>query len=309
MALAKVTGYPDYSSAGENKFVGAVWSGKLLQKFYEATVLDSIANTDYEGEILEQGDLVYIRTTPDITIKNYVKGQALDYENPDSPAIDLLIDSGKYFAFTCDDVDRWQSDIELLNVWAKDASEQIKVAIDREVLASVYGDVHEDNAGSQAGAISADINLGELGAPAQVTKTSVLDYIVDCATVLDEQNVPNSDRWIVIPAWFAGMIKKSELKDASLSNDNTSILRNGRLGIIDRFTVYASNNLYTQTDGADTAYNILFGHKQALTFALQITKVETLRAESTFGHLVRGLIVYGYKVIKPKAIGLLYACR
>ncbi|KJR40733.1 hypothetical protein MCHI_003377 [Candidatus Magnetoovum chiemensis] len=281
----------------------------MNQKFYEATVLNSIANTNFEGEIKEQGDLIYIRTIPDVTIRDYVKGQTIDYERPQSSAVDLLIDKGKYYAFTCDDIDKWQADISLFETWSIDASEQIKVVIDTEVLADIYDDAHADNKGAAAGAISKDIDLGTTGAPVQITKDNVIDYIVDCSTVLDEQNIPDTDRWIVIPAWLSGMIKKSELKDASMTNDNESILRNGRIGIIDRFTVFASNNIHSVTDGADTAYYVMFGHRSALTFASQITKVETLRAESTFGDLVRGLIVYGYKTLKPDAIGALYSYR
>ncbi|KJJ84692.1 hypothetical protein OMAG_001441 [Candidatus Omnitrophus magneticus] len=206
-------------------------------------------------------------------------------------------------------MDRWQADVDLVSLWSEDASEQIKVVIDAQVLGDVYKSAHASNKGATAGVISSNLNLGANSSPVQVTKTNVLDYIVDCSTVLDEQNIPESNRWMVIPAWMAGMIKKSELKDASITNDSVSILRNGRIGVVDRFAIYASNNLSSVTDGSETAYNILFGHKSALTFASQITNVETLRAESTFGDLVRGLIVYGYKVAKPESLGLFYAYR
>lgn len=97
------------------------------------------------------------------------------------------------------------------------------------------------------------------------------------------------------------------LKDASLSGDGTSIMRNGRLGMIDRFTLYSSNLLSTYS--ADSATRILFGHPYAVTFASQVTKMEDLRAESTFGTIVRGLNVYGYKTVKDTGLGLLYATK
>ncbi|MBF0345268.1 MAG: hypothetical protein HQL06_13695 [Nitrospirae bacterium] len=310
MALAKASGYPDYGSGSQSKFIKAIWSGKLLAKYYATSVITDISNTSYEGDIKEQGDLVYIRAVPDITIRNYVKGQKLEYDNPDaSPVVDLLIDRGKYFAFTCDDVDRWQSDLDLLDLWSSDAAEQLKVVIDAEVLNSIPSQAHTSNKGDKAGKISGAIDLGKSGAPVQITKSNVLDYIVDCASVLDEQNIPETDRWLVIPAWLSGMIKKSDLKDAALTNDSVSILRNGRIGTIDRFDVYSSNHISSVTDSGDTAHYILFGHRSALTFASQIIRVETLRAESTFGDLVRGLHVYGYKVIKPEGFGVLYAKR
>jgi hypothetical protein len=105
---------------------------------------------------------------------------------------------------------------------------------------------------------------------------------------------------------MAGMIKKSDLKDASLAGDSTSILRNGRLGMIDRFTLYISHNLNSVTDGGNKCFNIVAGTKMGLTFASQMTEMESLRAESTFGNIIRGLQVYGFKVVKPEALALGY---
>jgi hypothetical protein len=285
----------------------------LLEKFYKATVWTAISNTDYEGEIKDQGDKVIIRTIPSIAINPYQKGQKLVYERPESIATELLIDKGNYFAFTCDDVDAYQADLRLMNMFSQDAAEQQKIYVDSQVLtACTYGTAgtfpgSANNAGATAGVVTSSFNLGASGSPVQITKTNVLEYIVDCMTVLDEQNVPESGRWMVIPHWFANLIQKSDLKDASLTGDGTSIMRNGRLGIIANCTLYKSNNLYSAADGSFTAYWIPFGTNHAITFASQFTKMETLRAESTFGDLVRGLHVYGYKVIKTEAIGLLYA--
>jgi hypothetical protein len=117
-------------------------------------------------------------------------------------------------------------------------------------------------------------------------------------TVLDEANAPESDRFIVIPAKMANLIKKSELKDASLTGDSMSVMRNGRLGMIDRFTLYVSHNLYVSSG----KYNIIAGHKMGFTFASQMTNMETIRSESTFGNIIRGLQVYGYKVTKGEAL-------
>ncbi|HKJ72978.1 MAG TPA: hypothetical protein VKA19_02585, partial [Alphaproteobacteria bacterium] len=114
-----------------------------------------------------------------------------------------------------------------------------------------------------------------------IDKTNVLDFIADLGSVLDEQNVPESDRWLVAPPWFTNLIKKSDLKDASLSGDNTSIMRNGRLGMIDRFTIYQSNLMAKTTDGSYSVTNMIAGHKSALTFASQLLNNETLRGEST----------------------------
>jgi hypothetical protein len=126
---------------------------------------------------------------------------------------------------------------------------------------------------------------------------------------MDEQNLPEESRWAVIPPWFAGMIKKSDLKDASLAGDGTSIMRNGRIGMIDRLTIYVSNLLHDQADSGYTTYDAIAGHKAAISWASQMTKMESLRAESTFGTLVRGLNVYGYKVLKSEALCWMYIAR
>jgi hypothetical protein len=284
-----------------------IWSGKLLVKFYEASVIPAISNTEYEGDIKDFGDQVNIRSTPDITISNYVKHGTLAVQKP-LPAITLLeINKGKYWNFIADDVDYKQSNYAFVDDWTRDASEQVKISVDTDILAAINSDASADNVNDTAGVRSGSINMGKTGTPVTLSKSNVLDYLVDAGTVLDEQDVPESDRWMVLPPWACGLIKQSDLRDASLSGDNTSILRNGRLGMIDRFTLYNSNLLETVTDGANTVTNILFGHKSALTFAGQFVKNENLRAESHFGTLYRGLKVYGYKVIKPEALGVLYA--
>jgi len=295
MALPVAGGHPQLSGI---TIPNAIWSGKLLVKFYEATVLGEIANTEYEGEIANQGDKVIIRTTPTITIRDYSKGGTLQTERPEPDTVELVIDKGKYWQLVADDVDKFQSDYNYIDDWTRDASEQLKITIDTQVLGTIYADAHASNAGNTAGVVSSSYDLGSTGTPFVLDKTNILDYIVNLGSVLDEQNVPESDRWLTLPVWACGMIKKSDLKDASLSGDSTSIMRNGRIGMIDRFMIYRSNLLNTAGGNTD----IIAGHKSGLTFASQMLNSETLRAESTFGTLVRGLQVYGYKVIKPEAI-------
>ena len=294
MSFPVAGGRPNYSG----NFIPEIWSGKLIQNFYDATVLAAISNTDYEGEIRQYGDTVNIRTTPEITIKTYVKGQTLSVENPEKAKLQLLIDKGEYFACVEDDVDKVQSDINLMDTWSKDASERMKIKIDQRVLTDVLPDISSVNKGNTAGRITANIDLGSTGTPVAITKTNVLEYIVDMGTVLDEANCPETDRFLVIPAKMAGFIKKSDLKDASITGDSMSVIRNGRLGMIDRFTVYMSHNLSVSSG----KFSLIAGHKMGFTFASQMTNMETIRSESTFGNIVRGLQVYGYKVVKPEAL-------
>jgi len=295
MAFATSSGHPQYTG----NFIPEIWSGKLIENFYDATVLSAISNTDYEGEIRNMGDTVNIRTTPEITIQTYVKGQTLSVENPDKAKLQLVIDKGEYFACVEDDVDQVQTDMNLMDMWSKDASERMKIKIDQRVLADILTDVSAKNKGTAAGAISGNIGLGATGSPVSLTKTNVIEKIVDMGTVLDEANCPEQNRFLVIPAKMAGLIKQSDLKDASITGDGSTPLRNGRLGMIDRFTVYVSHNLVKDSNDD---FSVIAGHTMGFTFASQMTNMETIRSETTFGNIIRGLQVYGYKVVKPEAL-------
>lgn len=283
--------HPDYSG----KLIPQLWSRKLLERFYDATVLNAISNTDYEGEIKNYGDTVIVNKIPNITINNYRMGDNLNVERPVATTDSLLIDQGKYWSFIMDDVADAQAMIDMVPRWAENASEQMKITVDTDVLAYLVGKADAANRGAAAGRLSANINLGIAATPVSLTKDNIIDYIVDLGTVLDEQNVPETGRKLVIPAWMAGLIKKSDLRDASLSGDSVSIARNGRIGMIDRFEIYVSN-LLPKTGANHYVFAI---HPKALSFATQLTKTESLRAESTFGNIMRGLLVYGRKVFQP----------
>lgn len=373
-----ISGAPYAGSSANPAFTGifipAIWAGKFIEKFYDATVLGAIASTDYEGEIKNFGDTINIRTHPAITISSYSVDQALAVQRPSSNLVTLSINTGAYFNTVLDDVMEIQADVDLLSVWADNASEQMKVFVDTAVLAiSSIGNLAAGaasliltgglgvNMGNAAGRLSASLNLGVstnstifvaaakfFGAPLflgransatgsgtvyGVTPTAgsglnvasyrgILDFIIDAGLVLDEQRCPETGRWIVLPAWAAALIKRSAFQQAYLTGDSVSIARNGRLGMIDRFTVYVSNLLPvgigagSGTAGATSAaaaalgatlaageYAVYFGHAMGLSFASQLTKVETLRSESTFGTLMRGLQVWGFAVINPTLIG------
>jgi N4-gp56 family major capsid protein len=281
----------------------------LQVKFYKSTVLGEITNNDWEGEIKNQGDTVHIRSIPTITISDYEKGDNLTNQVPESTPIELQISKGKYFSVIVDDVDEVQADVRLMDIFTNDAGEQMKISIDGDVLNNVAADAAAANKGDAAGAISGDIDLGKAGAPLEVDKDNVLDVILDAGQVLDEQNVPEDGRWMVIAPWFASLLKKSDLRQAYLTGDDVSPIRNGKIGMVDRFTLFVTNNLTKVTTDGDNAYHFLAGTRDAISFASQITNVETLRAQTTFGNIVRGLNVYGYKVVKPEALVDVYAAK
>lgn len=305
MAYPNSPGQPTYSGV----FIPEIWSTKMIEKYYDSTVLSVISNTDYEGEIRNQGDKVIIRTHPTLEIHDYNIGQSLINQRPVGGKIELLIDKGFYWSSIIDDVVAKQQDIDQMNDWAMDAAEQMKIKLDTRVLGSIVPDIAAENKGATAGRISGNINLGATGTPLVTTKDTILETILNLGQVLDEQNAPESGRWLLLPYWCTTMLKLSDIKDASLTADGTSPLRNGRVGMIDRFTVYNSNLLPYDTDGLATPFSIMAGTTAGLTFATQLTKTESLRAESTFGEIMRGLMVYGHKVVKPEALATAYVSK
>ena len=292
-------------------FIPEIWSGKLVEKFYASTVLSAISNTDYEGEIKNQGDRVKIRTKPTITINNYLADGLLALQRPSGNSLELYIGTGKYFNTILDDVMDVQSDLNNLSIWSDDAAQQLKIVVDTDVLGGILHNMNAANRGTSAGLISGNINLGVSGTPLTLVPRSpstgqveILDAILRMGQCMDEQNIPEEGRWVVIPAWAAAQLKFSDLRQAYLTGDSISVMRNGRLGMVDRFTLYCSNLLPSGVAGGLLAGEsaIYAGHAHGLTFASQVTKMETLRSEMTFGTILRGLQVYGYQIVDGTAL-------
>ena len=284
------------SSANDTtKYIPTLYAGKLLVKFYETSILGDIANTDYEGEIRNQGDAVIIRKLPTISINTHEKGLKLTHANPTVDSVTLEINKGKYWAFVTDDVDDIQTDIKnWISEWTQDAAYELRNAVEQDVIQNIAG--------------SATTTKGSSGSPlyAAAATVDLVDHMIDCASDLDALNVPDDSRFFLLPPSLVGIIKKGDMGDANKSGDSVSIKRNGQVGMIDRFTIYRTNNLTKVTNGgggANTVFTCLFGHKAATTFATQLLKNEMIPNPDGFGMLHRGLQVYGYKVVKPEALG------
>lgn len=305
-------------------FIPAVWSAKLNAKFYAASIYGEIANTDWQGEVSSMGDKVYINTAPTLTVSNYVAGTNLNYQVPTPDMQELLIDKGKYFAFQINDVLEYQAKPNLMDMFSTDAAEQMRIAVDSTVIYNTFSGAAAANKGATAGVKSAGYNLGTDASPIVLTKDNVVQKVLEMASVLDEQNIPDSDRWLVIDPATRALLFQSELAKAYSTGDATSPVRNGKIGAIDRFTIYLSNQLpraiagtatpWLSGDGTENSVTstgtvtkrraLIAGHKSALTFASQITKMEQVRNPNDFGDFVRSLNVYGYKVVNGDAMTL-----
>jgi hypothetical protein len=269
-------------AAGEQHFIPEVFSKKLQAKFYAQTVLSEVTTNEYEGEISGLGNKVNIRAVPAVSVADYTG--SLSYADVTSSTIELNIDKAKSYAFKVDDILREQADIDFMNEASKDAAQNMKIAIEQDVFANVA-----------AGSSLTDVNA----TPSNVTTSNVLGFILEAGQNLDENNIPEEDRFMIINPAVASVLKQSELRQAYLTGDSVSPLRNGFIGMVDRFRMYVSNNLSTSA-GVSSG---LYGHPKAIAYASQFTNTESVRLESSFGDGVRGLAVYGYKVVLPTAIG------
>jgi len=300
--------------AASGTFIPTIWSGKLNVKFYSTTVFGEIANTSYEGDIKNLGDKVIINNVPSITINDYSVGQTLSYEVPAPSKVELNISMAKYFGVNVSDIIEYQSQPKLMDMFTNDAAKQMSIAIDSDILKMSMDTGAAANKGATAGAKSGAYNLGSPTAPLTLSASNIVNTVTALSSVLDEQNVPDTDRFLVISPQVRNVLMASDLRQAYLTGDSQSILRNGKIGTIDRFTIYVSNLLPTAAAGKDFSgansagalarKPILAGHKSAITFASQIAKVESLPNPGDFGTLVRGLNIYGYNTIKPEALAI-----
>jgi hypothetical protein len=310
---------PSYSGA----FIPTLWSGKLLAKFYQNTILSEVTNTDYEGELKNQGDTIRIRLAPSISISDYTAGQSLSYEVPTPIFQDMQVNKGKYFGVQVNDVLAYQSDMNLMNMFTEDAAKQLKISIENEVFFNSF--VTEGpalkNMGATAGAISSSYNLGTDVSPIdQANAANILNAILRMSSTLDEQNVPEDGRFLIITPYDRHLLMQSNIAQAYFTGDQSSTIRTGKIGMLDRFTVYVSNLLPRGAAGkalvpglSDPATGaavtnakarrlMVAGTKHASSFAMTVNKTEPLRNQTDFGDIVRGLAVYGRKVVKPEAL-------
>jgi len=194
-------------------------------------------------------------------------------------------------------------------MFSNDASERLRIATDKEMLTYMSTGAAATNAGATAGALSANINLGIVGTSGvPITATNAVDYIVYMNQVLDEADQASEGRFLVLPAWYCALLKLGDLRRADVSGDGTGVIRSGLIGQVDRTMIYQSNNLMHETKVGQEVFYAIAGVKEATSFAMQISKTDTLQIPDSFGEYWRTLFVYGRKVVQPTglAVGAFY---
>lgn len=277
-----------------NNFIPEVWSARILQNLQKRLVFGqpTVMNMDYEGDISDQGDTVRIHAIGPITVSDYTKNT--DHAVPETlqdSATALLIDRAKMFNFQVDDIDRMQQKPKVMDEAMREAAYALANESDGYV-AGLFTDIDTGNfVGTEASPKTG------------YTAANVYEYLVDLKVILDEDNVPEDGRFVIVPPFVHGYL----LKDARFVSAGTvqtdQVLRNGAVGRAAGFDILLSNNVKFTT--VTTKYKCIAGHRIAWTMANQISKMEAFRPERRFADAMKGLHLYGSKVIRPSALACL----
>lgn len=279
-----------------DNFIPQIWSAELLVSLKKSLVYgqEGVVNRDYQGEITGYGDTVKINSIGAITIGDYTKNQDMNAPETLSGAqTTLVIDQAKYFNFQVDDIDKAQQNPKVMQQAMIEAAYALRNAADQYIASRMY-----------QGALSSAL-IGDDTTPVVPTKNDAYEYLVDLSTKLDEHDVPEEGRWVILPPWFYGLLEKdARFTHATAAGDD--VIRNGVIGRAAGFTVMKSNNV-PNTDGQK--YKIIAGHRIAFSYAEQINDVEAYRPERRFADAVKGLHLYGGKLVRPEGIAVLTANR
>jgi hypothetical protein len=279
-----------------DNFIKEVWANELLVNLNKAHVYGAanVVNRDYEGEITAGGDTVRINSIGRVTIGDYTKNTDISApETLTDAQATLTIDKQKYFNFQIDDIDRAQQNPKVMARAMSEAAYGLRDAVDQSI-AALYTD-----------AASANL-IGSTGSPKTDLATASVpyNYLVDLGVLLDNANVPNDGRFAVIPPWFEGYLLKDSRFVGNGTQANVDVLTNGSIGRAAGFNLFKSNNV---PNAAAIKYRVVAGHPMAWSYASQITSIEAYRPQARFADAVKGLLVYGCKVVRPDALAVLTA--
>ncbi|NNV04630.1 phage capsid protein [Brevibacillus sp. MCWH] len=281
-----------------NNFIPTIWSARLLQNLQKTLVYGQAAviNRDYEGEIRAYGDTVKINNIGRISVGDYTKNTNMpDPETLTDETRTLVIDQAKFFNFQVDDVDKIQQNPKLMDEAMREAAYALRNAAD-QFIASHYTDAYHQ--------------IGNDATPVEPTKNDAYEYLVDLSVKLDEADIPEQGRFVIVPPWYEGLMLKDDrfVKTGSLPAEDRLV--NGVIGRAAGFLVLKSNNVPKVTgQGVVENYKIIAGHNIAWSFAEQVNQVEAYRPEKRFADAVKGLHLYGARVTRPGALAVLSAKR
>ena len=297
------------SVAGQTNsfFLPSIYSKKVLNFFRKSSVVEAITNTDYSGEITAYGDSVKIIKEPVISVSDYTRGSDTTATKLTDQETSLVVDSAKAFKFIVDDIETKMSHVNFKEVASSAAAYALKDSYDAAVIATMFAGLSAASPNHILGAdsatdLAAGVFDGSGAADLGQSETDPLDLMARMARLLDEQNVPEEGRWFVASPDFYEVLGQSSSKLLNVDfNAGQGSIRNGLVssGKLRGFDMYKSNNIAATTNAAGKC---LAGHISSTATAQTIISTEVLRDPSSFGDIVRGLHVYGAKVLRDEAI-------
>lgn len=269
-------------------FIPTVWAARLLQALQKSLVYaqDGVVNRDYEGEIKNYGDSVKIGTIGDITIGDYEKDTEISVQVLEDADQMLAIDRKKYYNFIVDDLDKAQQNVDTISTAMQNAAYKLKDYADQWVAGHyVYA--------------TTDTGVGDDTTPLHALADGVAyKLLVDLAMKLDERDVPTEGRFVVVPPFFHSALLMDDKFTGTGGDKAEGTLANGQVGKVAGLAVLKSNNV---PNTSATKYKIIAGHKVGFSYAEQILKSMAYSPEKRFGTGIKGLHVYGGRLVRPQA--------
>ncbi len=291
MAISKAAGYDNLPSGN---FLPIIYSQKVQKFFRTASVVEDITNTDYAGEIENFGDTVNIIKEPTITVSSYTRGGQINIQNLADDQLQLTVDQANAFAFKVDDIEERQSHIHFEALATSSGAYALKDSYDENVIAAMFS-----GAGTTVGSDGSGTDTG-FGS----SETDPTDILANSAKRLHAADVPTDNRWFLgTPEFYEQLGQASaKLMDASVTGDGTSPLRNGNVmdGQVNGFRLYMTNNFAASS--TSNYFKVMFGHMSSTATANQIAKTEVVRDPDSFADIVRGLHIFGRKVLRTEAL-------
>ena len=291
MAISKSAGYDNLPSGN---FLPIIYSQKVQKFFRTASVVEDITNTDYAGEIEAYGDTVNIIKEPTISVSSYTRGGQINIQNLADDQLQLTVDQANAFAFKVDDIEERQSHVNFEALATSSGAYALKDAYDKNVIAAMVS-----GAGTTIGSDGSGTDTG-FGS----SETDPLEIMANASKRLHGNDVPFENRWFLgSPEFYEALASSSsKLLDASVTGDAASPIRNGRVmdGIIQGFRCYMTNNFAASS--TSNYFKVLFGHMSSTATANAIAKTEVVRDPDSFADIVRGLHVFGRKVLRSEAL-------
>ncbi len=317
MAFGTAAGYGNLPSGN---FAPEIFSQKVLKFFRRASVVEDITNTDYAGEIENFGDTVRIIKEPVVTVSSYTRGSVVNAQDLADDQITMVVDNANAFAFKIDDIEERHSHVNFEALATSSGAFALKRKYDANVLQAISdgaGIAGADDASLSGGLTTTNSALGTASAPVNVeTDDAGINLMLLMARTLDDQSVPEENRWFVAPPIFYEKMFQAgnKIAEVQVTGDDTSPLRNGLAlpGTLAGFRCYKSTALNSTagTDqvtlsgvATDASENvILAGHMSSTSTASHIAKTEVVRSTESFSDVIRGLHVFGRKVLRPEAV-------